>query len=72
MGFNALAVLTNDPKHLTSNLNCLPFNLVYLCDGDRAGKVLGKLAKNVLFMPDGEDPGSMTDDQLLEVVSDYL
>lgn len=38
LGYNAIAVLTSNPKHLKSWLHTLPFNLTGIGDNDKAGK----------------------------------
>lgn len=44
MGLNALAVLTCDPKHLSSWLKTMNYRLVPVCEGDKAGQKLAKLS----------------------------
>jgi len=67
-GANALATLTNNPKHLASWLKSLGYWTVALCEGDNAGKKLATVADEAIFLPEGLDPGDMPDswfDQLL-------
>lgn len=65
---NALAVLTSNPKHLKF-LSLLPYTLIALCEGDAAGKKLGKYANKVIYLPEGKDPGDMSDDWFIDLVN---
>lgn len=70
-GRNALAVLSNDPKHLRNWLNSLNYHIVALCEGDSAGKRLGKYADTVVFLPDGKDPADMPDEWFDDLIYKY-
>jgi len=43
-GRNALAVLSNNPKHLKSWLHTLPYRLIGIGDGDKAGRHMQRVA----------------------------
>lgn len=58
LGKNAAAVMTCNPKHLREQLMLLPFYKIALCDGDVAGRQLGKYAHEVIVLPAGQDPDS--------------
>jgi DNA primase len=59
LGYNALAVLSCDPKHLKEWLALLPYYKVALCDGDDAGRKLAKYADYALDCPLGKDPSDL-------------
>lgn len=67
-GVNALAVFGNNPKHLRSWLSTLNYTTVALVEGDKAGKKLANTADLAVYLPDGEDPGSMSDEWFDELV----
>lgn len=68
---NALAVLSNDPKHLRSWLHSLGYIVVALAEGDRAGKKMAKLAHKAEYLPEGKDPADMPDSWFDELVEKY-
>lgn len=57
---NALATLSNNPKHLSSWLKTLGYYLVALCEGDKAGKKLAAVADEAVYLPEGKDPADMS------------
>ena len=61
-GLNALAVLGNNPKHLKSWLWSLGYNLIAVCDGDKAGRKLAKFGMFSLYLPDGIYVDEMNND----------
>jgi DNA primase len=71
-GLPALAVISNDPKHLRSWFRCLPHHLIAVCDGDAAGRKLAKYGHSVIEMPAGEDVGSLSDQQFQQIFSKYM
>jgi hypothetical protein len=44
LGYNALALLTSNPKPMKSWLHTLPYNLIGIGDNDKAGKGMIKIA----------------------------
>lgn len=76
LGYSAIAVLANDPKHLVGLLKELKgkysTELVAVCDGDSAGKKLAKYGDYSIILPEGEDPSSMTQYNLAEILSEEL
>lgn len=44
LGHNALALLTSNPKPMKSWLHTLPYNLIGIGDGDKAGRGMVKIA----------------------------
>lgn len=58
---NALATLTNNPKHLASWLRTLGYYLVALCEGDKAGRKLASVADEVVYLSENKDPADMND-----------
>lgn len=59
LGFNALAVLSCDPKHLKEWLTLLPYKKLALVDGDSAGLKLAKYAEAYVQCPSNEDVSSV-------------
>lgn len=59
LGANALAVLSNDPKHLKEWLRTMPYTVVALCEGGAAGRKLAKYGDYAVYLPEGQDPGDM-------------
>lgn len=53
LGLNALAVISNDPKHLKSWLTSLGYELYSVCDGDKAGIKLAKYGNRSIILPSG-------------------
>jgi len=64
-GLNALAVLGNNPKHLKTWLKTLGYDLVSVCDGDKAGRRLAKYGDKSIFLPDGVYVDEMTEEEFL-------
>jgi DNA primase len=66
LGLNSLATLTNNPKRLKNQIWILSriFKVIVICDGDKAGKVLGKYSKNVIYLNDGEYLDEMTVEEI--------
>lgn len=71
-GVNCLAVLNNNPKHLRSWLHTMPYYYVALADGDAAGRMLGKVSHDTVYLPEGKDPGDMSSEWLREKVKEVL
>ncbi|MFK5893161.1 MAG: hypothetical protein QM504_08070 [Pseudomonadota bacterium] len=53
IGINAIAVLNNDPKYIKSWLMSLKYNIISICDGDKAGKKLANYSDKAILLPDG-------------------
>jgi len=72
-GCNALAVLANNPRPLKSWLHTLGYNIVPVCEGDKAGRMLASLATGdiVEYLPEGVDVGDMTAEQVTERFGKY-
>lgn len=68
----AIAVLSNDPKAMKPWRRTLPRHVVCICDGDKAGRKLGKLGDEAVFLPEGRDLGDMTDAEVYEVVKKWM
>lgn len=71
-GQSAIAVLSNDPKHLKNLLFLLKaqYTLVAVCDNDAAGKKLARFCDKSWMCPDGKDPGEMTNDEIQTVIKE--
>lgn len=63
-GFNALAVLSNNPKHLHEWLHSLGYNIISICDGDSAGHKLGKYGHESIHLPTGKYIDEMSEQEL--------
>lgn len=72
LGFNALAVLSCDPKHLKQWLGLLPYKLLALVDGDAAGLKLAKYADAYVQCPTGEDVSSIDTSVLYNLINQLL
>lgn len=74
LGLNGLALLACDPKPLKSWLWSLGYNVVPVCEGDKAGQKLAKLSNNgdVVFLPETKDLGDLTDKELKKCLFKFL
>lgn len=68
-GFAAIAMLTNDPKHLGGWLRSLSRPLFAICDSGAAGLKLAKFADRYALCPEGQDLGSMSDDGANDLIN---
>jgi len=68
LGLSAVAVCSNDPKHLRTWLSTLANTTVAVLDGDAAGSKLGKFCNKTVICPDGEDANSLAKEQLYALV----
>lgn len=61
-GIPALAVLCNNPKHLRSWINTLPWKTISCIQGDKSGRKLGKYSNyfNVV-LPTNKDVGDLSE-----------
>lgn len=59
-GRSCIAVLSNNPKHLTSWLRTLPNKIIAVCDGDKAGKMLAKHGDHSVVLPAGKDASDLS------------
>lgn len=71
-GLPAIAVISNDPKHLRNWLRMYPGVTVAAVQGDDAGRKLRKYAKRAVQLPEGEDVGSVSEDVFNELFKEYL
>ena len=71
-GLQAIAVISNDPKHLRNWLSVLPHRRIAVLDGDRAGIKLAKYAHQSVQMPPGQDVSSLSQNQFVEQFSKWL
>ena len=74
LGLNALALLSCDPKQLKGWLWSLGYEVVPVCEGDKAGKKMAKLSSHgrVEFLPEGVDLGDMSENEVFDMFSKYL
>lgn len=68
LGLAAIAVLANDPKKLRSWFRLLPVRKVAVIDGDLAGRKLAKLCDANYECPEGEDPSSLGEEGVKELL----
>lgn len=69
-GFDAVAVLGNNPRHLAGWLSLLPQTTVAVCDDDAAGRMLARVTDTAVHLRDG-DAGSVSRGVLLEALSQF-
>ncbi len=74
LGLNGLALLSCDPKHLKSWLWSLGYEVVPVCEGDKAGQKMAKLSTHgkVVFLAEGKDLGDLTNQELENEFKEYL
>lgn len=71
-GLPALALLSCNPLHLQSWLKTLPMTKVACVQGDKAGQKLAKFGDLSVFLPEGEDVGSLTETAFLETFGRWM
>jgi hypothetical protein len=74
LGLNALALLSCDPKPLKAWLWLLGYEIVPICEGDKAGLKMAKLSSHgrVEYLNEGEDLGDMTEKAVYDKFEKYL
>lgn len=66
-GYAAVAVMSNDPKHLAPQFRLFTnVTTVAVCDNDAAGKKLAKLCDESFTVPGNKDCGELTEREFLE------
>ncbi len=68
---NAIATLSNNPKHLKSWVRSLGYKVVALCEGDEAGQKLANIADESVYLPEGKDPADMSDTWFNNLINTY-
>ena len=72
-GFNAIAVLMNNPKPMRNLLLCLPFNhIIAVVDGDVAGARLGKFGTKVMHCPPNTDPNELGINYMSNFLGEFI
>lgn len=71
-GLPAVAVMGNNPKHLTGWLMGMPQRKVACVQGDAAGKKLAKYGAECVFLPEGKDVGDLTEEEFKELFAKWL
>lgn len=69
LGFAAIAVLSNDPKHMRSWFRAMSRTIFAVCDGGPSGIKLAKYADRHVACPEGRDLGDMADDEVRKTIS---
>jgi hypothetical protein len=72
LGLPAVAVLSNNPRGLHSWLHSLARTVVAVADNDKAGLALMKFGDKALVCDTGKDLGDMTDEEVKELLQNYL
>lgn len=67
-GLNALATISNDPKHLKTWLNSLGYEIRPVCDGDKAGLKLAGYGKRSVILPSGAYVDDMTEEEFISLL----
>jgi DNA primase len=70
LGYNAIAVLCNNPKPMRKLLNHISktHKLITVCDGDEAGKNLAKYGDAAIYLPEKEDAASLPAEELRNIL----
>jgi hypothetical protein len=71
-GLPAVAVMSNNPAHLTGWLMGLPSTKVACVQGDKAGKALAKYGDRCVMLPDGKDVGDLDNREFLRLFEEWL
>lgn len=72
LGLPAVAVFTCNPKDLTNWFGMINRKVVMVADDDKAGEFFLKLGHECLVCKGGKDLGDMTDEQVRDLVKEYL
>ncbi len=72
LGFNAVAVLCNDPKAVGNMLKCLPYLTVALCDNDAAGLKLAEYCYTHVVLNTAKDMGDLSFSETLALAESTL
>lgn len=68
----AIAVLSNNPVHLTSWLKTMPSVKVACVQGDTAGQKLAKYGDECVMLPEGKDIGDLKNREFLRTFEKWL
>lgn len=71
-GLPAVAVLSNNPVHLSGWLMALTSRKVACVQGDKAGRALAKYGDEAVYLPECEDVSSLTEAQFIEYFGRWL
>lgn len=71
-GLPAVAVLSNNPMHLTGWLMGLPSKKVACIQGDKAGLSLAKFGDECVMLPEESDVNSLSEEQFAEYFGKWL
>ena len=70
-GLPAVAVLSNNPVHLTSWLKALPSTKVACVQGDRAGQKLARYGDKRVLLPEGHDVGDLPESDFQQLFTEW-
>jgi hypothetical protein len=72
IGLPCLAVLTSNNPSISSFLSILGRDVIAICDGDDAGRLLAKYGSCATFLPQGMDLGSLSSSEAREVIESSI
>lgn len=72
LGLPAIALLSNNPKHMRHLLSFVGRKLVAVCDGDVSGDKLVKFGNESYRCPEGLDLGDMEEKEIRKMLKDFL
>ena len=71
-GLPAVAVLGNNPQHLSGWFKTLPHKTIAAVQGDKAGLMLALTTDSAVFLPEGHDVNSLDEPTFLKLFSPYF
>ena len=71
-GYNAIATLSNNPKHLRNFLSSLPYKTIVIADNDKAGMKLLSFGDHGCVFTDNLEPDEMATGQLKKRIEQLL
>ena len=74
IGLNAIALFELNSQSINDWVSILGYNIIPVCDGDKAGRKLLKLSTKgeYIVVGDGKDLGDLTDEEINLLLADYL
>jgi hypothetical protein len=74
LGYNAFAVLANNPKKLKTVFKTMNHKFIGVADGDKAGLKIANITDEIIQMPSGRDANDLTDIEIEEIlkINNYI
>lgn len=72
IGLPAVAVLGNNPKSMSGWIMELPHKTVAAVQGDKAGLMLALNTDRAVFLPEGEDVGSLPEEKFMDLFGKFM